>query len=476
MNQIMDDALLKEVKQALEEKKSIEFIEMQLIEKGYLESDISKAIDNVSSSLQQDQNEEKNKGVKRFFLKEIFDRVGYGFGSQQFVNILFFHTGASLFIIGLINGIRAVIGTLFSSVLKEYSRENVVNNRSIGYLGILFGFCFIVMAIARFFSLVWLFAIAIIVGALGVVSYGEFYTKLFFDVLKGEKRGALQKVYSYGLMITGVGLLIASYILDRLPKISIFSIDVSGYLIVFEVAAICFIISGYVLTLIKGREEKEGGIKKIVRYVKEYFLRVKRDADEILKINLVFLMLVTATITGVVQILGNSFYGIFIYESFKYVGFGGFMNVAIISFIALVTSLLTPVITKQNVKEYGKFPMLVFGTMLMAITPLTFYYNPNLVSITVGTLLGVMGAAIVGIAHGFLAMELLPSRLRESYFNMNSIFVTLPYLIIIPIGGYLGGVMGLRKLFLLLGLVLIAVVMPIYFLVVLVEEIKYRRK
>ena len=472
----MDDALLKAVKLALEEKRGIDLIEMQLIEKGYLESDINEAINIVSSSLQQSQSAEKKRSGKGFVFKELFDRIGYGFGSQQFVNILFFHSGASLFVIGLINGIKAVISALFSSILKDYSKENIVRNRTIGYFGIVFGFCFITMAIARFFGLVWLFAIAIIVSALSVVPYGEFYQKLFSDILKGGKRGMLQKMYKYGLMITGVSLLIASFILDRLPRINVFSIDISGYLVVFEIAAICFIISGYILTKIEEKGERRSYIKQTMKYLDGYFSKVKRDANEILKSKIIWLILVTATITGVVQILCNSFYGIFIYESFKYVGFGGFMNVAIISFIAILTSLLTPIITKQNVKEYGKFPMLVFGTMLMAIMPLTFYYNPNLVSITVGILLGMMGSAIVGLAQGFLAMEILPEKLRESYFSINTFFVTLPYLITVPAGGYLGQIMGLRKLFLVLSLMLIIIVVPLYFLVVIVEEVKYRRR
>lgn len=472
----MDESLLKEVKQSFQDKKSIELIEMELIEKGYLESDISEAISMFTQSLQKGRHAEKRKISKQFFFKEIYDRIGYGFGSQQFVNILFFHSGASLFMLGIVNSIKAIIGSLFSSYLREYTKENVVNSRVVGYFGILFGFSFIVMAAARHLGLVWLFALAMIVGTLGVVSYGEFYKKLLFDIQKGEKRGPLREIYTYGLMITGASLLVAAFILDRIPNIRILSINLSGYMIVFEIAAICFIISGYILTLIQTKVVKTDSVKRGIQFANQFFSRITKDANEIFKIKVMWVLLITATISGVVQIIGHSFYGIFIYQSFKYVGFGGFINVAIISFIAIVTSLLTPLITKQNVKEYGKFPMLVFGTMLMAITPLTFSFNPNLVSITIGILLGVMGSAIVGIAQGFLAMELLPLRLRESYFNINSIFVTLPYLILVPAGSYFGQIQGLRKLFLSLGVMLLVVVMPMYLFVIIFEEVKSRKK
>ena len=472
----MDKALQKEVKQALEEKKAIELIEIELANKGYLEDDIKKAIEAQTGILQQGLTAEKKEKNKLFFFKELLDRLGYGFGSQQYVNILFFHTGASLFLIGLINSITAFIGTFVSSVLKEYSKENFMSHKAIGFFGILFGFCFIFMALARFFGLTWLFAIAIVLGTIGVVHYGEFYKKLFSSELKDEKRGPVQKVYKYGLLITGGSLLVAGYVLDRFPIIKIGSIEMSGYLVVFEIAAIMFILSGYILTKIVKKNPGKDSLWKVREFSKKHFAKLREDVEEIFQEKVMWVMLVAATITGVVQIVGSSFYGIFIYEKFKYVGFGGFMNVAMISFIAIATALFTPLITKNNIKEYGKFPMLVFGTILIAITPLTFYYNPNLVSITIGTLLGVMGGAIVGIAHGFLAMELLPPKLRDSYFNISSVFITIPYFIAVPLGGYMGQTAGLRNLFLSLGVMLIATVVPLYFIVVVIEEIQHRKK
>lgn len=472
----MNKALQKEVKQSLEEKKSIELIVIELANKGYLEEDIKDAIDTETGFLQQGLSAEKKEKTKLFFFKELLDRLGYGFGSRQYVNILFFHTGASLFLIGLINSITAFIGTFVSSVLKEYSKENFMSHKAIGFFGILFGFCFIIMAIARFFGMTWLFAFAMILGTIGIVHYGEFYKKLFSDAFKGEKRGSIKKVYKYGLLITGSTLLIAGYILDRFPMIKIGTIEISGYLIVFEIAAIMFILSGYILTKIVKENPGKDSLKKITEFSKTHFARLRRDVGEIFEQKVMWVMLVAATITGVVQIVGSSFYGIFIYENFKYVGFGGFLNVAMISFIAIATALLTPIITRNNIKEYGKFPMLVFGTILIAITPLTFYYNPNLVSITIGTLLGVMGGAIVGISHGFLAMELLPQKLRDSYFNISSVFITIPYFIAVPAGGYLGQTVGLRKLFLALGIMLIVIVVPLYFIVVVIEEIKHRKR
>ena len=172
------------------------------------------------------------------------------------------------------------------------------------------------------------------------------------------------------------------------------------------------------------------------------------------------------------QVLGNSFYGVFIFEKFLNTGFGSFTNIAVVFVLSLMGSMLTPIIIKHNTKESGKFPMLIFGTMLMAIMPLTYYYNPNLLSIGLGTILGVIGSAIVGIAQGLLAGEIIHHELRESYFRMHSLITVIPYLITIPLGAYFAQNYGLGKLFLVLGLLLVGFVVPLYFIVMVIFERK----
>ena len=51
-------------------------------------------------------NDDKN--FSKLAIKEILDKIGFGFGSQQFINILFLQIGAPLFLIGLINIFRVI--------------------------------------------------------------------------------------------------------------------------------------------------------------------------------------------------------------------------------------------------------------------------------------------------------------------------------------------------------------------------------
>ena len=472
------DKGIQEAKKEVERDNFSDEIKLQLEEKGHLTSDIENAISTYSKKVKFNKRSFESKEVKRIFWKELFDRISYGFGSQQFINILFFQTGASYFVIGAINGLRVILSVLITSFLGEYSKIRKISKRFIGTTGILFGLCFIFMAIARLFHSVPLFALALLIGSIGAVSYGDLYQSIFRNALKKERIHFLRNIAQYGLIITGISIIIASLLMDKFPAtgtpVSLFGLEfrIFGYLIAFEIAAISFIVSGYVLSFIKEKQIKIIEKRSPLTQLKIQLESLKDSLPVFIKNKAIVVLVIASIITGFVQTLGNSYYGIYIYETFKYSYFGGFMNVGIVFLIAILTSFFAPFIVKQNSKEYGKFPMLVFGTLLMAIMPLTYYYNPNLVSISMGTLLGVIGAAITGVAHGLLTADLMSEKERKVYFSEYSFLIIIPYLIIMPIGAYAAQAYGLRTLFLLLGLILTLIVVPLYFLIIILHNKK----
>ena len=449
---------------------------LELTERSYISSDIEKAISTYSKETQANKRNIESEKIKKFFFKEFFDRISYGFSSQQFINILFSQTGASYFIIGIINGLRVILNIIIASFLDEYSKVRQISKRFIGTTGVIFGFSFIFMAMARFLHSVPLFAAALLIGSIGAVSYGELYQRLFRDTLKKERSRLLRNITQYGLVITGVSILLAGFLMDKFPAIGTpillfgFKFRVFGYLIAFEIAAISSIISGYVLSFIKEKQIKIIEKKAPLTQLKIQFNNIKENLSVFVKNKVILILFVASIITGFVQTLGNSYYGIYIYETFKYGYFKGFTNVAVIFLIAIMTSFFAPFIARKNAKEYGKFPMLVFGTLLMAIMPFTYYYNPNLVSISIGTLVGFIGAAIIGVSHGLLVIDIMSENERKIYFSTYSILITIPYLIMIPIGAYVAQIYGLRTLFLLLGLILSLVVVPLYFLIIVMYK------
>ena len=394
--------------------------------------------------------------------KEIFDRVGFGFGSQQFVNILFFLTGASFLVIGLVNGARVVLGTLISILIEQYSKINGVGKKFIGMAGILFGFSFLLIGTAIFLRSIVLFSAALLLGSISIVPYGEFYQKL----VKERDRIYYRKLVNYGLIITALSLFIAAYIMDMFPITGtpteftilgkVWSFRLYGYIIAFEVTALSFILSGYILSFINIKENvvlKENFFQNLAIF----FELVKQKASYFLKNRVILILIIAGSLTSVIQTIGNSYYGIFVYTEFKEVGFGGFLNVAMVFLIAVFSSILGSIISKMNSKFYGKFPTLIFGTGLMVVMPLSYYYHPSLITVTVGTILGVVGAAVVGVANGLLTLELVREKERELYFSLYRIFTMIAYIILIPLLAYFTQLFGLSSLFLLLALLLVLV-------------------
>jgi predicted MFS family arabinose efflux permease len=251
--------------------------------------------------------------------------------------------------------------------------------------------------------------------------------------------------------------------------------EIYGYLLAFEITAIMFILSGYLMSLIQEkREENYGSTIYIMAFVKEYIQNAKEDSKIFIKNKKIFLLTMAAIIMTIAQIVVNSYSGIFIYENFKYQFLGGFLNVAIIFVIALITSIIGTLLTKRFAKNLGEAPMLVFGTLLIALLPLTLYYNPNLYAIGLATVLSVIGGAIVGVAQGLIAERIMTEKEINTYFSGLGFISITPTLILVTVGAIIAQLYTLQTLFLYLGIILAGIVMPLYFILVLILEREYR--
>ena len=183
-------------------------------------------------------------------IKEVLDKIGFGFSSQQFINILLFQTGASIFLVGLINALRVVFGNLTYFFIEKF-RSLVLNKRIISLGGITFGFSFLLVATAIFMNSLLLFSLAVLISSISVVFYGE--AKNLFRLSPG-KAVLSERITKYSLIITALSLFLAAYLMDAFPVSggqviltafnSLVSFKLYGYLIVFEIAAISFILAG----------------------------------------------------------------------------------------------------------------------------------------------------------------------------------------------------------------------------------------
>ncbi|MFC2135621.1 hypothetical protein ACFLTH_13485 [Bacteroidota bacterium] len=475
----MSEDVFSIVKDWMSKNLSPDHIKTHLAKKGFLESDIEAAIDRAASELRVVKHDLKKRLVKSFVWKEILDRIGYGFVSHPFLNILFMLSGGSFFLIGLINGLRTVMSLLYGSFLREFSKVHGISKSFISRSGILYGFSFLVLSFAVVIRSPILYAVAFLAGSLGVVAHGEVYTNFLRNSLKREHMGAfLSRISSFGIIITVLSLLASGYLMDMFPLLgrevtlsllgNNYNLKIYGYLISFEITALVFIISGHIISRVKQQTiEKQ---KSMILFIGEYITKITIHSKFFTNKKVTALLTFSTIITALVQVLGNSFYGIFIFNYFKEEFLGGFFNVAVIFSIAVVFSFIGPWFTKNLRHHIGISPMLVFGTLLSAMLPLSLAYNPNLYVVGVATALSIIGASILGMAQGFFTRKLLSESERELYFSFIGAAVALPLLILVPIGAYIGQLYGLALLFKILIFTLVFVATPIFFFMVLMYE------
>lgn len=471
----MDKFLEETVEAGIKNQIALARIREELMTKGYSEDDVQEAITKATKDKISAKNNDDKHNSKVLLSREILDRIGFGAASPQFINILFYQTGASLFLLGLIDGLKSVLSIMSSSALQEYAKLHDIKKEFIGYAGIVFGFSFLIMAFARRIHAPWLFALAILTSAIGVVTYSDLFTELMVKTIKKEKMSRLLvKMGEYGVIITMISMLISGFVMDFFPAagttVNVFGHEMKlmGYLISFEITAFAFIISGYLLNKLRTpREEKKYSFKK---FVIEHVFRLKEDLKVFLNNKYILLLFLATAIAGILQILAQSYSGLFIYQTFKYVGFGGFLNIGIIYSIAILASFTGPLITRKIHKSIGLTPMLAFGTLLTAILPLAMVFNPNLGSVALAQAVSVVGAAILGVAQGMLASKLMHPTIRKKYFETISLALVIPYLILIPIGAWITQTYGFEAIFRIAGYGLLFIVAPIYVLLVMISE------
>lgn len=467
----MGEELLERLEEDINNYGSMEDLRDKFIREGYLEKDIDEAIFKLTKEARK-LSHTHVKAIKIFTWKEILDRVGYGFVTHQFINILLYMTGAGYFLIGLVNGFKSILSVFLSSFLHEYSKLHDISKGVISKSGIIFGFSFLLIAAAIKLQWVWLFVVSLLIGSIGVVTYGDFYNKIIRHTVKKEKMNQfLVRISYYGILITVIAFLISGYLMDHIPWKEGLMIGfngaqypVYGYLIAFEISAFAFIVSGYFISFLDYRPQQK--TYRLSRFISEYF-RIMGDKFKVFSKNKgVFMMLFVSVLLGVVQVLGNSYYGIYIYRNFNNLGFGGFMNVAVVFSAALLVSFVAPAFTKKLERVLGLAPMIVFGVLLTALMPFALAYNRNLPAIVLANALSVFGAVIVGVAMGLLAKKLMNSAEREDYYTGLSAASILPMLVLVPLGAYLAPMLGLNTFFIILAGITAFLIMPLAFALV----------
>ena len=460
----------KAVQQLLKEGQTPIEVRTALVQQGFLEDEVDKTL---NEKTRKESSSTQRRTNRLLSTKESFDRLGYGFASPQFINILFFQSGAGFFMIGVFNGLKTILSLLFSSTLQEYMKHHTIPKNKIADAGLLFGFSFFVMAFAALAQFPWLFAAGFLLGSLGIVTYGDLYMTLARSMLKHEKRSHfLKKAVFYGVIISGASLIVSGLLIDSFQgtNVTIGAIDlqIHGFLLSFMITAFAFILGSYIMSKLPDLREKKSFLFRT--FFREHTQKIFRNTRRFMTNPYVFLLLVPATLAGLLQILGASFYGIYIFQEFEYELLGGFTNVAVLYAVALIASLFGPSFTRLVQNSTGLAPHLVFGTLLTAILPFILVYNPYFFAVMAALVCSVIGAAITGMAQGMIAQKIMDLKSRKAFFITQSFIVAIPYLLLIPVGSWIASAYGLETLFKIIAAGLVFVVVPLYFFLVIITN------
>ncbi len=443
------------------------------------------ALADIASAPVRDRATEDASTSRTLAVKEVFDRIGYGGATPQVVNVLFWISiqahPLALFFIGVLTGAKTLLSVVWSNILSEYARLSKVPKSWIAAGGVVFGFLFIIMTLSLLMRSVWLFAGAFLLSALCIVAYGDLYGVFTQEVLRRERRGAfLQVIATWGVLITVATMLLSGFLIDLFPWTGMpftlslfgheFALRVYGHLLAFEITAFAFILSGYVTSFI--RDSRTGTEYPFRKFVGEYSHLIRVKTSVFWLDGRVLTLTIGGVILSLLQTILTAYSGIALYRILEqqYPG-SPFFALACVLSIAAVAAFTGPFFTQKAHRATGLAPTLVFGTLLMAILPLALIFKTGVAALAAALCANVIGAAIVGFAQGMLAHQLLPDDRRRDYFQAQWVAIVLPYLVLIPVLSLIAN-SSFTALFWIIAVGLVAVVMPLHFLLVLAAERK----
>ncbi|MCF7865983.1 hypothetical protein K9L67_05450 [Candidatus Woesearchaeota archaeon] len=433
----MSNDIVKKVEEGLRSNLSLNSIKNGLLKEGYSEDDIDGVVKNLSTELGSLTNFNTNVALfkKKFFL----DKVGFGLASNQFINILFSFTGAGIFLLGLVNVLRSFFNTLFSSFFREYFEKFSVKKSLINFAGLVFGFSFLFIALAVSINSKILFAVSLIIGAIGVVIYGDLFNTYKHKSAGNNKSVLISPGLAWlGLFVTFIGMVVSGFLMDVLPRDgTLFSFSVfghlmdfrlHGFLLAFEATTIVFILSSYLLSKIKfPKFEQKYSFDEFKIFLSE---SIVKKGKIFFKNKYLVVLSLAALFFGVFQTIFYSTVGVYIFNNYGDFWFGGFTNIAIIFGVPVVISIFGPLSASKLNKYFGLSPLLVFASLLSALFPFAIIYNGFLPAIFVAAILGVFGASIVGYAQSMIASKLLNDYERRIFYSYSSLIMVVPYLLL----------------------------------------------
>jgi hypothetical protein len=453
-------------------------VQSELIRQGYPEKEIHKSIGKIVK------NEKSiiKTNAHIILFKDFFDKIGYGFASHLVMFIFLAILKTPIAIIGLISGIKSFITLNTSSYLKAYDKKFNINKRLIATFGVLFGFTFLFKAAAISLNSATLFAIGMIAASVFIVLHGELYSNYVIKKLIRARSNITSRLVGFfSLMITAISFIGACTLLNKeTTTINLISkaITMPSYLLAFEIIAFAFILSSYAFSFVKPENNiTKSKIKKQEKkeFIKNYITNIIESSKNFLEDINVRTIFLGALFSGSIQTTISTFSGIYVYNHFQALNGNGFLSVGLIFGIGIICAMFAPHIARSMMKIFGETPILVFSVFLIAIFPISLYFNLTLAGLIITHAIAVIGGASLSIVQSKVIQRSLNDEERRIYFSAITPIISVFLPIIVIIFSIIAGTIGLRQMFLILAVALILLITPFYFVLVIKDHKKHNK-
>lgn len=387
--------------------------------------------------------EDAEHNTKVLAFKETGERLAFGLGNLQLLNVLLITVIPNIFITGLILAARSIVtGIIESGYLSFSKRFDGEQKRSYWY-GSALGYSFILSSI--FITLhtvmegvlfMWLFAASFLsIGVFGALYLQSGLRLKTGSINKDRMSHYLKWISYYGIVLVAIVFLVAGVVLDVYSEpIVITSLPVPlfiyGYAILLFVTGILVLVTAYVSTCLRRVRIVQDGTGKLGSYRRSITTAL---AETFAEGSFAKSMLAAGVVFYSGQLALNYYLGIHLYEHFE-----AFTPVAVLFAATLLTMFVVPLFfDKKTLRINGRSSLFLFGTGLALFIPVAFalVHMPavrnGIISVIAPVvvfpeaavdflpmlylLIGIAGSSIAGIAFSRLALDTMKPGVRTQF-------------------------------------------------------------
>jgi len=413
--------------------------------------------------------EDVERNTKVLSFKETGERLAFGLGNLQLLNVLLITVIPNVFIAGIILAFRSIAtGFVESGYLSFAKRFDGERTRSF-WFGNALGYSFILAAI--FITLqsistnpvfTALFALSfLMIGAFGALYLQSGLRLKTGSINKYRMNHYLKWISYYGIVLVAAVFLIAGVVLDLYSEPVVIEnllpvpLFIYGHAILLFITGILVLLTAYLSTCLRRVKVMQEGAGTGTSYVRSMMAPIRETLSQG---SFTTSMLAAGVVFYSAQLALNYYLGIHLYLHFE-----AFTPVAVLFAATLLTMFVVPLFfDKKTLRLNGRSSLFLFGAGLALFIPLVFalVHTPiiraGLVSLLAPTiiapetaidflpmlylLIGIAGSSIAGIAFSRLALDTMKPVVRSRFMRSLGILTPLSSGVLILV------VFGLRAL------------------------------